>query len=294
MQITSGSSFTYSKFGKNSVTLEARNGAPLDLATIRQACPSVLAEDKHHSRSERYTFISTLQVLQALGKEGFFPHSIMQGGTKIEDKLGFTKHLIRFRQADVVGRGGTQYEVCLLGSHDGTTSYQMFGGFYRALCKNGTIWFDEGAKKVSIPHKGDIIPQVVDAAFTVIGQSQIAYDDIDRLRAVELSRDEQMAFAASSALLRFEDGPAPVTPAQLLIPRRQGDIGNDLWTCFNRVQENVIRGGITFTAEQKLSSGETRLVQRHTRPVRSVGGDVRLNRALWTLADEMAKIKAAA
>jgi Domain of unknown function (DUF932) len=293
MQITTGSSFSYAKFGKNSVVLEARNGAPLDLATIARTCPSVFAEDKHHSRSDKYTFISTKQVLEALATEGFFPHSIMQGGTRIEDKLGYTKHLIRFRQQGFVGRGGTQYEVCLLGSHDGTTSYQMFGGFYRALCKNGMIWFDQGATKIAIPHKGDIIQQVVDAAFTVIGQSQIAYDDIDRLRGVQLDRDEQMAFAASAAIARFE-GEAPVTPAQLLIPRRQGDVGNDLWTCFNRVQENVIRGGITFTAEQKLSSGETRLVQRHTRPVRSVDGDVRLNRALWTLADEMAKIKAAA
>ncbi|HMH99599.1 MAG TPA: DUF932 domain-containing protein, partial [Bradyrhizobium sp.] len=212
MQISSGSTHHYAKFGRGSVVLEARNGQALDLPTIARSCPAVFAEDKHSSRSDKYTFISTLQVLQALASEGFHPHSIMQGGSKFEDKRGYTKHLIRFRQDASVGRGGTVYEVCLLGSHDGTTSYQMFGGFYRALCKNGTIWFDEGAVKIAIPHKGNIIPQVVDAAFTVIGQSQLAYDGIDNLRRIQLNRDEQMAFAASAAIARF-DTEAPVTPA---------------------------------------------------------------------------------
>lgn len=290
MQISTGSTHHYAKFGRGATLLEARNGQPLDLPTIAARCPAVFAEDKHYSRSDKYTFVSTLQVLQALASEGFHPHSIMQGGTKFEDRRGYTKHLIRFRQDAAVGRGGTVYEVCLLGSHDGTTSYQMFGGFFRALCKNGTIWFDEGAIKVAIPHKGNIIPQVVDAAFSVIGQSQLAYDGIDNLRRLQLNRDEQIAFARSAAILRFEEE-VPIEPRQLLIPRRTGDTDNDLWTTFNRVQENVIRGGIAYTANQKLADGTTRPIERHTRPVRSVDGDVRLNRALWTLADEMAKIK---
>jgi len=293
MQISSGSTHRYTAFGRGATILEARNGEPLDLPTIAARCPAVFAEDKHFSRSDKYTFVSTLKVLQALATEGFHPHSIMQGGTKFEDRRGYTKHLVRFRQNSAVGRGGTVYEVLLLGSHDGTTSYQMFGGFYRALCKNGTIWFDEGAIKIKIPHIGNIIPQVIDAAYRVLGESQNAYGSIDNLRSIQLSRDEQLAFARSAAIARFEDE-APVEPRQLLIPRRTGDTDNDLWTTFNRVQENVIRGGIAYVANQKLADGTTRPIERHTRPVRSVDGDVRLNRALWTLADEMAKIKSAA
>ena len=218
---------------------------------------------------------------------------IMQGGSKDEVKRGFTKHLIRFRQAQHVGRGGTVYEVCLLGSHDGTTSYQMFGGFYRAICKNGCIWFDGEATKITIPHKGNVIPDVIEGAFTVIDQSKLCYDSIDNLRRIELNRDEQMAFASAAAVARFE-GESPVQPQALLAPRRNEDRANDLWTTFNRVQENVIRGEVAYTSEQQLANGGTRTVHRNTRPVRSVDGDVRLNRALWTLADEMAKIKAAA
>jgi hypothetical protein len=78
----------------------------------------------------------------------------------------------------------------------------------------------------------------------------------------------------------------------LLVPRRAADTQNDLHTVFNRVQENVIRGGISYTRQGLQRPLPT--VHRSTRSVRSVDGDVRLNRALWTLAEEMAKLKTAA
>jgi hypothetical protein len=297
LNITTGSAHKYARFGRGSVVLEASNGQPLDLETIAARCPAVIAQDKHSSRSERYTFISTLQMLQGLAKEDFHPHSIMQGGSKFEEKRGFTKHLIRFRRyANVpLTRGGTTYEICLLGSHDGTTSYQMFGGFFRALCKNGSIWFDGQATKVTVPHKGDVIGQVIEGAYTVIGQSQLALDGVDNFRRLELNRDEQRAFASAALAARFdEEDKVPVQAEQLLIARRDGDRANDLWTTFNRVQENVIRGGIAYTGTRQLQDGRSQIVNAHTRPVRSVDGDVRLNRALWVLADEMAKIKSVA
>ncbi len=90
--------------------------------------------------------------------------------------------------------------------------------------------------------------------------------------------------------LRFDDEHAVVAD-QLLIARRHEDRPNDLWTCFNRVQENVIRGGLSY----RQTNEETgRIAHRTTGAVRSVDGDVKLNRALWVLAEEMAKIKQAA
>lgn len=293
MQIQTIANARYSQFGRNAVTLEAQGSDPLSLDTIRTACPAVFAEDKHFSRSEKYTFISTLQLLHGLAAQGFYPHSIIHAGSKDDGRRGFVKHFIRLRRQETLGRGGVHFEVCVLGSHDGSTSEQIFGGFLRAICKNGCIWFDQGAKKIIIPHKGDVLGQVVEGAFSVIGQAEIAYDSIDNLRRIELSRDEQLAFAAAASVARF-DADSPVTPAALLVPRRDGDRANDLWTTFNRVQENVIRGGIGFVGEQRLPDGRTRTIHRHTAPIRSVDGDVRLNRALWTLADELAKIKSAA
>jgi len=290
MQMMNSGTLKHARFGRGSVMLTATGTEALGLDVIAQRCPAVLAQHKHESRSERYTYVSTMQVMEALGSEGFRPYSILQGGSKDEEKRGFTKHLIRFRHASApIVKQDSQYEVVMLGSHDGTTSTQLFGGFFRALCKNGTIWFNGEATKVSIPHKGDIVPQVIDAAYTVVKQGPVALEQLDTFRAINLTRDERMAFANAAAQLRFEEE-SPIDNSRLLLPRREADTQPDLHTVFNVVQENLIRGGVSYDAVNK--SGRT--IHRSTRPVRSVDGDVRLNRALWTLTEQMAKIKGAA
>lgn len=294
MNMQFASTHKYAKFGRGSVSLVSRNSRPLDLGAIASACPSVLATEAHHSRSDRYTYVSTMEVMQALGGEGFHPYSIMQGGSKDEEKRGFTKHLIRFRsESQAVARGDSQFEVVMLGSHDGTTSTQLFGGFFRGICNNGTIWFNGEAVKVRVPHVGNIVPQVIDGAYTVVKQAPQALEQMDNFRRIELNRDERIAFARAAAQLRFEEE-SPVSPEAMLVTRRSADNQSDLHTTFNVVQENVIRGGLSYVGTRQTSDGITRPVQRSTRPVRGVEGDVRLNRALCTLAEEMAKIKNAA
>jgi hypothetical protein len=61
------------------------------------------------------------------------------------------------------------------------------------------------------------------------------------------------------------------------------DVDSSLWTTFQRVQENMMRGG------QPGRSTQGRRVR--TRPVGSIDRSVSLNRALWVLAEEMAKIR---
>lgn len=291
MNMQIGSTFKHAKFGKGAVELTSRNGLPLDLQAIASSCPSVLASDKHSSRSDRYTYISTMELINGLAKEGFHPHSILQAGSKSDEKRAFTKHLIRFRSETTVRNiNGSIYEVCLLNSHDGTTSEKMFGGFFRFACKNGSIFFDGEATEVRVPHTGNVLHKVIEGAYTVLGQAQLAVEHVENFQSLQLTRDDQMAFATAARALRFEDDHA-VQAEQLLQSRRIEDRPNDLWTCFNRVQENALRGGLDYTTVNELNGRRTR---RTTAPVRSVDGDVKLNRALWVLAEEMAKIKRAA
>jgi hypothetical protein len=295
MNIHSASTFKYAKFGRGSVSLEARNGQALSLDTIAQQCPSAFAPHKHSSRSDRYTYVPTMEIMTAMAKEGFLPHSIMQGGSKDEEKRGFTKHLIRFRHPSVVGRGGQVYETVLLGSHDGTTSTQLYGGFFRFACKNGSIFFDGQATQIKVPHVGNIVDKVIEGAYTVVEQGKLAYDHVDNFSQIGLNRDEQRALASAALALRYDDPEvkAPIEPDRLLNVRRSDDRASDLWTTFNVLQENVLRGGIGYQARREIN-GQPRLINATTREVRSVDGNVHLNRALWVLAEEMAKIKAAA
>ena len=70
---------------------------------------------------------------------------------------------------------------------------------------------------------------------------------------------------------------------RIIKPRAWYDKGTDLWTAFNIVQENLIKGGLPGrTAKGKRTT---------TRAVTGIDGDIKLNQALWKMAEEFAKLK---
>jgi Domain of unknown function (DUF932) len=85
------------RFARNTRVLRA--DAPLSEDQMRSAAPSVFAEGKHASRSERYTYIPTIDVLRGLRKEGFEPFMVAQSKCCVEGKTEFTKHLVRLQHA---------------------------------------------------------------------------------------------------------------------------------------------------------------------------------------------------
>jgi len=94
-------------------------------------------------------------------------------------------------------------------------------------------------------------------------------------------------------MLRFGDADGdtttPIQPAQLLKQRRTGDLGDDLWTTWNVVQENAIKGGIQAYGRDDL--GRPRRVK--SRAVTGIDQDIKLNKALWHLGAKMAELKGA-
>ena len=104
-------------------------GIPLTNELLYRAAPSIFAGEKHDSRSARYTYIPTIEVVEGLRSEGFFPFSVCQSKTRIEGKAEFTKHMIRLRQHDQISAKEAN-EIILINSHDGTSSYQMLAGMF--------------------------------------------------------------------------------------------------------------------------------------------------------------------
>jgi len=282
------------RFAPNTRTLRSEH--PLSEDQMRQAAPSIFAQGKHGSRSERYTYIPTIQVLRGLRSEGFEPYMVAQGQCRIEGKAEFTKHMIRMRHAGQVQTRPEANEIILINSHDGASSYQMLAGMFRFVCCNGLV-VGEVVEDLRIPHRstkvGNVQDEVIEGAFRVLDEFEAVGEHTEAMKALQLQPPEEIAFATAAMALRFgergveeTDGhrPAPVTAEQLIEARRPEDIGHSLWTTFQRVQENVIRGG------QPGRSAQGRRLQ--TRPVGSIDRGVSLNRALWMLAEEMRKLKA--
>lgn len=259
-------------------------------SNLRRYVPSLFAEAAHESRSERYAYVPTFEVLKGLQNEGFRVFGASQSRTRIPGKAEFTKHMLRLRHVSQMNRaavvGDSVGEIVLINSHDGTSSYQMMGGMFRFVCCNGMVVPAGVCETVKIQHSGDIKDRVTQGAYDVLDGLTRVIEHKDDMRAITLDRQEQKAFADAALMIRFDvetPAAAPVTAEQLLQVRRCEDDKQDLWSTFNRVQENAIKGGL----QGRTASGQ----RRATRAVTGIDSDVKVNRALWQLAEAMKALK---
>lgn len=98
-----------------------RRDRPLTIEGLFCAVPSVFSEEKHESRSDRYTYIPTITLLDSLQNEGLYPFFACQTRVRDSSRKMHTKHMLRLRRHDQIT--GVQIpEIILLNSHDGTSS----------------------------------------------------------------------------------------------------------------------------------------------------------------------------
>jgi hypothetical protein len=265
----------------------------LSMDEVRALAPSAFATEAHESRSNRYAFIPTAAVIEGLAGAGFLPFKASQSTTRTEGRENHTKHMVRFRRMEnsIQHVGDSVPEVVMVNSHDGTSAYKLTAGIFRFVCSNGLVVADCTFGSVSIQHTGNIVEQVIDASHQIIDGSTKVLANAQKWGNLRLTNGEQNAFAEAARVLRFgnEKGEvvSPITAAQLLEPRRREDSGNDLWATYNRVQENAIKGGLR--AWKRDEDGMRRRVTM--RGVKGIDQDLKLNKALWTLADCMAEMK---
>jgi hypothetical protein len=111
------------------------------------------------------------------------------------------------------------------------------------------------------------------------------------VQLTEIGRDE---FARRAIGLRWEpddNATRLLVPWKLLRPVRYGDGATDLWTTFNVTQEHLLRGGVDYAGYVPADPGATfptHFVRNTTRPVTSLTQAAKLNKALWSLAEEFA------
>lgn len=259
-----------------------RSNRPLGDDEIMSVAPSIYSTVEHNSRSENYVYIPTIEILNRLRQEGFVPFAASQNAVRDPGKREYTRHMMRLRhlsqtEAQSKVGGGEFNEIILVNSHDGTSAYRLSQGMFRLVCSNGMV-AGSVTSDIRIAHKGDIADLVVESAHQAVEQFRIVNAHRDEMRARTLTEAERYALANGALELKFGDT-APVTPQQILTPRRHEDGGVDLWSTFNVVQENIIKGGISG----RTASGRNTT----TRAVNGIGKDLRLNRELWDLAEKI-------
>jgi len=269
------------------------HGRPLSEDQLQTLVPSVFARTAHPERSERFAPIPTIEILRGLRKEGFEVFSARQMTCRDASRKPFAKHLLRMRKVDAVQQvGDTFFEILLKNANDGTSIYDLFGGLFRAICMNGAVANDKAIGSVKVRHSGDVMNKVIEGTYTVMDSAQRLLEAPKVWGAINLSHDEQIAYAESAHTIRFADAEGNVNtsiePSQMLKVRRREDTGTDLWSTFNVVQENMLRGGLTGFG----TDANNRPRRQTTRAVNGIDTDLKLNRALWQLTQKMAELKA--
>jgi hypothetical protein len=258
--------------------------------------PSIFAEAPHDSRSDRFAYVSTIEIIEAMREEGFDVFSAGQSACRTEGKENFTKHVIRLRHQSEVERaariGDGIPEIVLFNAHDGTSAYRAILGWFEFVCSN-SLMRGNTLDDIRVAHKGSIIGEIILGAIRLIGKAREIRDERAAMKGIQLSSIERLQFARDAAALRWksedENGKAiepPVPAERLLRYRRAGEEGHDLWTTFNVLQEGLIRGG-----HQGWSATNRRLT---TREVKGVSQSAAINRGLWEMADAWRKAKTAA
>lgn len=273
---------------------------------IRTVAPSVFAVTKHDSRSERFAPIPTIEILRGLAKEGFQVVGARQNVARIEGKQFYTKHLLRLRRfaGDLTkySVGDTICEMFLQNANDGTSAYNLDSALFRIACLNSMTMKLKSLDSVKVYHSGNVervMGKVIEGTYRVLDNSTLALEAPRQWSGIELDNDEQRLFADAAALVRWgapadeeSDTEAAVTtynPLGLLAAKRTEDRANNLWTLFNRVQENAIRGGVT--GRTLGTNGNIR--RASSRPVKAIDTDIKINRRLFDLADAFAQLKGA-
>ncbi|MFC7067894.1 DUF932 domain-containing protein [Brucella rhizosphaerae] len=262
---------------------------------MRKVAPSIFAVTAHESRSERFKAIPTIDLLRALTKEGFVPVGAKQSRSRIEGKAEFTKHLIRLRRIDdgkSYSVGDNVCEILLKNANDGTSAYELMAGLFRIRCLNSLVAQVGTLEAIKVRHSGDVAGKVIEGTYTVLNEAEKVLAAPQDWSGIKLNCEEQAIFANAAHMLRFGDADGEtstsIKPEQLLIPRRYDDKANDLWTTFNVIQENTIKGGLRGVSRDEF--GRPRRAK--SRAVNGIDQDIKLNKALWTLSQRMAELKA--
>ena len=235
---------------------------------------SALDALKYDKLSDKYQVIHTSDVLTIMREQGF---RVTQANTLKPRRRDprVVKHFLRMRHESHMGEvNGTIPEIIVINSHDGSTSLRMEAGLYRMVCSNGLIVKSSEIYSSRTRHFDVTEERVVTEAMKVIEAARLSAQRIERFMTRTMTLVDELEFAERAKEIKALN----VSNDELLKVRRPEDDKNDLWTVFNRVQENIMRGGL-----EGVSAQGRRI---RTGGVRSMGSTLKVNTSLWELAEE--------
>lgn len=251
------------------------------LEELKSLAPSIFTSKGAENTSSKYSHIPTDRVVRDMELLGWGVVDAKQ--VKARVNVGYQKHLVVFRNQDVVinGKDGDDVypQILLTNSHDGKNSFTFTAGLYRMVCENGLVVATEKFEDFKVRHMGYDFEALQSTIKEMVKALPLTVDSMNKMKATELSEKQAFDLAKDLLDLRVEntDNTYDVDAIEdVLSPQRNQDKGLGLWEVFNRIQENIIEGNFKYsTLKGKV---------RQARVVKNFKQDMTLNKEMFNQA----------
>ena len=254
---------------------------------LKEVCPVIFANKASKDVSKHYTHIPTSKVIDDMATLGWNVVDAKAVKARKNSTKGFQKHLVVFRNNDVVidGQGGDTVfpQVLLTNSHDGKNAFTFTAGLFRMVCENGLVISTTQFEDVKMRHMGYSFEELQVKIKEMVEKLPLTVESMNKMQATELGQKQAVEFAKKAIKTRFNDDELKrikIDFKELLNPTRDEDKGNDLWSVFNVVQEKIIDGDFEYVAAGKV---------RKARQIKNFKQDQKINKELFDVALEFAK-----
>lgn len=244
---------------------------------LRTIVPAAFASSPNEIVSNRFIFVPTYKIIEHFRKLGW--HPVAAHMNKVKDRE-HGKHSIRFaRKAGALKVGDIIEEIVVVNAHDGTCFLHIDMGIFRCICGNQAIVQDTSFASIAQKHMKIEFVDIERAVNEAAKQFKILAQKVNEYKTIEMTEVQKNKFAALTRNIVWGEE-SKIDPKLLLNTRRDEDKENNLWTIYNVLQENVIKGGVKYEAPVN-ESGKIR--KRSTRAVKNLERDLKINKELWTL-----------
>ena len=262
--------------------LDIKNMDFIDKSEIKNRANSIFTTTGSPSTSDKYAHISTEKIIDDMELLGWGVVDAKQ--VKARKSVGFQKHLVVFRNSEIVidgADGDTVFpQILLTNSHDGKNVFTFTAGLFRMICENGLVVCNQEFENLKIRHYGYDFEELEKTINAMVEKLPLTVESMNRFKTTVLNSNQMLDFAKRALNSRFTDSELEhitIDLNDLLTPSREEDKGDDMWSVFNTVQEKLTHGLFNYGYGSK---------NRKARKIKNFNKDMELNNKLYQLANE--------
>ena len=289
--------------------LDLNSSKYLSKDELREVAPSIFSTKPSPEVSKKYSHIPTDRLIDDMELLGWKVIDAKEVNARTKGTIGYQKHLVVFRNDDIVinqmpsnivesSTSPTGYrrtngtfakknpidtvfpQILLTNSHDGKNAFTFTAGLFRMICENGLVISTNEFEKVAIRHMGYDFEELQKQITEMVEQLPLTVESMNKMIDTQMNQKMIMDFAKDMLAVRFpEDELKRITidMDEFITPVRPEDKGDDLWSVFNTIQEKIIEGDFDYTVGTK---------HRKARQIKNFKQDMDLNSKMFDVALE--------